>query len=360
MTYPIPRAVLLQRLNARLQGGKRPYAIRNADGSDGKPAELRIYTQIGVWGISEEEFAAELAEVTADEIVVSISSPGGDVFSGVAIYNALRQHPARVTTRVDGVAASIASVVVQAGDHRAMTSHSQMMVHEAWGFAVGPAEDLRELADLLERQNDVIAGIYADRGSKSRSHYLRMMQAETWMTDREAISQGLADEILEPGKSRPNNDLTDEQMAVLSAAQHELWRAEMQEAARRISLEEIRESFSESLEWDPRDALAYVEVEEALVRAATRRTTAELVAAVSADLGIKPPQVCWFRQAQTGETAAFESKPIDGRADNQRRTIWLKSSLTGSDLKRIVAHEIAHIAGRDELDAQIYEKGWMT
>jgi ATP-dependent protease ClpP protease subunit len=76
------------------------YSISNKTGTDG-PAQIRIYEEIGYWGITEEDFARDLAEITADEIEVQISSPGGDVFAGIAIYNALRAHPARVTTRVD-------------------------------------------------------------------------------------------------------------------------------------------------------------------------------------------------------------------------------------------------------------------
>jgi ATP-dependent Clp endopeptidase proteolytic subunit ClpP len=176
---------------------RRWYDISNKDGD---VAEIRIYDEISWWGITAEDFASELDEITAPEILVMINSPGGDVFDGVAIYNALRSHPAKVTTRVDGIAASIASVIVQAGDHRIMLSASQMMIHNAWGLAIGDATDMRAYADLLERQDDNIAAIYAARGSEDKAHYAGLMNAETWMTDEETVAAGLADEVIDPSK----------------------------------------------------------------------------------------------------------------------------------------------------------------
>ena len=129
----------------------------------GPKATIRLYTEIGFFGVTADEFAEGLEEITADEIEVQINSMGGDVFDGIAIFNALRSHPAKITTRVDGMAASIASVVVQAGDERVMLTGSQMMIHPAFGFAMGDATDMRKLADILDRQTDIIAGIYTER-----------------------------------------------------------------------------------------------------------------------------------------------------------------------------------------------------
>lgn len=188
---------LRKKILARLPRSSRWYTVTNKAG-DGGPAQIRIYEEIGWFGITEEDFARDLAEITADEIEVQISSPGGDVFAGIAIYNALRTHPARITTRVDSLAASIASVIVQAGDRRIMVSASQQMIHPAWGFAIGPAPDMREMADLLDKQTDVLAGIYAERSGKPAEHWRTLMDAETWFTAEEAVEAGLADEILKP------------------------------------------------------------------------------------------------------------------------------------------------------------------
>lgn len=183
----------------------RWYEIKNAAGP---VATLRIYSEIGFFGVTAEDFAADLDQITASDIEVQINSPGGEVFAGIAIYNALRSHPARVTTRVDGIAASIASVIAQAGDHRVMLESSQMMIHEAWGLAVGPAGDMREMADLLDRQSDVVAGIYAARAGGEVAKFRELMANQTWLTDAEAVASGLADEVVAPERQEPKNDLT--------------------------------------------------------------------------------------------------------------------------------------------------------
>jgi enoyl-CoA hydratase/carnithine racemase len=126
-----------------------------------------------------------------------INSPGGDVFDGIAIYNALRAHPAKITTRVDGIAASVASVIAQAGDHRIMLTGAQMMIHEAWGLAIGTSTDMRAYADLLDRQNDNIAGIYGRRAGKEQAHFRELMRDDKWFNDEETVAEGLADEVLD-------------------------------------------------------------------------------------------------------------------------------------------------------------------
>lgn len=198
---------LRQRMRERAtpRNNARWYEIRNADGDK---AVLRIYDEIHwLFGVTPEDFARELDEITADEIEVQINSPGGDVFDGIAIYNALRAHPARITTRVDGIAASIASVIVQAGDHRVMLSGSQMMIHEAWGLAIGPAADMREMADLLDRQTANIANIYAERSGGDAAEFRERMTDETWLTAEEAVEAELADEVVVPERQGADDKL---------------------------------------------------------------------------------------------------------------------------------------------------------
>lgn len=205
------------------RGGRRWYDIRN----QGSKATIRLYDEIGFWGVTEEDFAQDLDQITADEIEVQISSDGGDVFAGIAIYNLLRMHSARVTTRVDGLAASIASVIVQAGDHRVMVGSSQQMIHPAWGVAIGPASEMREFADLLDKQTDVIAGIYAERSGQDLEVWRdKLAGPDVWMTADEAVEAGLADEVLTPPRQtdpankqdRTLHDELSEAMGVVSAA----------------------------------------------------------------------------------------------------------------------------------------------
>lgn len=198
---------LRKRMLARLpkNSGQQWYEIRNADGDR---AVVRIYEEIGYWGVTAEDFAREVEAITAPEIEVQLNSPGGDVFDGIAIFNLLRAHDARIITRVDGLAASAASVIAQAGDQRIMVEASQMMIHEAWGLAIGPADEIRAFADLLDRQNEVIANIYASRSDGDAKKFRDLMAAETWLTHDGAVELGLADEVLIPprqaaGSARP-------------------------------------------------------------------------------------------------------------------------------------------------------------
>ena len=166
--------------------------------ADDAPAEIYLYDEIGYWGTTAAAFVQQLKDLDTDAINVFISSRGGDIFDGIAIYNALRSHGATITTQVDALAASIASVIVQAGDHRIMLTASQMMIHEAHGIAIGSAPDMRDYAAILDKQSDIIAGIYAERSGGSAEHFRDLMAAETWMDSTEAVEQGLADEGVKP------------------------------------------------------------------------------------------------------------------------------------------------------------------
>lgn len=172
--------------------------------NDGKVATLRLYDVIdaygGWWGMSSGEFAASLDALPRglEEIRLHINSPGGDVFEGIAILNALRNHPAKVTTVVDGLAASIASVIALAGDEMRMSPNSEFMIHEAWGGGIGNAADMRKLADVLDHISDNIAGAYAARAGGEVAHWRALMAEETWFSAEETVQAGLADGLAEP------------------------------------------------------------------------------------------------------------------------------------------------------------------
>ncbi len=204
------------------------YTIQNATGAE---AIVRIYDEIWQLGVNALDLTADLDTITAPSIRVEINSPGGDVFDGIAIYNALRTHPAHVTTRVDGLAASIASVIAQAGDHRVMVDSSQMMIHNAWGLTVGNQSDHEEMAALLAQQDEVIAGIYATNAGKDAAHFLDLMNAETWLTAERAVAEGLADEVLTPAKDKPKDSLADRIKTATSAVHDVISGAEQLVAA---------------------------------------------------------------------------------------------------------------------------------
>ncbi|NUW45551.1 head maturation protease, ClpP-related [Nonomuraea rhodomycinica] len=182
-------------------GTDRWYQIRNlADGA----AEVVIFDEIGWWGTSAADFIQELKQVTASEITLRLNSPGGDVFDGVAIMNTLRAHPAKVTAHVVSLAASIASVIAMGADRVVMQPHSQMMIHDASGLCVGDASDMRSMADMLDRQSDNIAAVYAARAGGTVAEWRERMAAETWFTAEEAVAAGLADEVAARREDEPS------------------------------------------------------------------------------------------------------------------------------------------------------------
>lgn len=172
------------------------YEIRNA--SD-EVAEVFIYDQIGEdWfgeGTTAKKFAKEIGAISAKRIDLHLNSPGGSVFDGQAIANAISRHPATVTTFIDGLAASIASVIALAGDTVVMASNALYMIHEPSAFAGGRADDLRQMADLLDKVTGVMVGTYADKTGIPDDELRAAMAAETWYTAAEALEAGFVDEI---------------------------------------------------------------------------------------------------------------------------------------------------------------------
>ena len=163
---------------------------------------MRIYDDIGFWGTTAKAFVNELDALAkdADEILVAVNSGGGDVFDGFAIYNALRRYSGKVTARVDGIAASAASLVVMAGDTIVMPENAMMMIHNAWTIAAGDAAQMRKTAELLDKTRDGIVAAYRNKCGLTDDEIVAMMDAETWMTASEAKDRGFADQIEAPVK----------------------------------------------------------------------------------------------------------------------------------------------------------------
>ena len=141
------------------------FEAKATSNGDKTIAEIMIYDEIGLWGITAKDFADALKGLgKVDEIVLSINSPGGSVFDGVSIYNMLKRGRASVTARIDGVAASIASVIAMAADRIIMPSNAFMMVHDPSGVVMGNSKDMRALADALDKVRDSMAGFYSKHG----------------------------------------------------------------------------------------------------------------------------------------------------------------------------------------------------
>ena len=145
--------------------------------------------------VSSHGLVQELSQLgDVSDITVHINSYGGEVAEGAAIYNALRDNPAHVTTVCDGMACSIASVIFMAGDDRIMQQASALFVHNAWTFADGNAEELRKLANDLEVQNGISKTAYM-RGGIDEETLTKLMDAETWLNPQEAVEYGFATAI---------------------------------------------------------------------------------------------------------------------------------------------------------------------
>jgi ATP-dependent Clp protease protease subunit len=162
-------------------------------------AVIYIYEDIGpAWlgMVDAQTVISALADLEeADEVNVRINSLGGDVFEAFAIYNALVRHPARIVADVDGIAASAASVILQAADVRRVAANGQVMIHDAWTVATGTADELRAIAQTLEQTNDLIVDTYAARSHRPREEVREAMRAETWYTPEAALAAGLVDEV---------------------------------------------------------------------------------------------------------------------------------------------------------------------
>lgn len=176
------------------------YSITVNAQADKPVVEIRIYGEIGFWGTTAEAFVAELDAAAAGgaDILVSLNSPGGDVFDAFAIYNALHRYAGRVTTRVDGVAASAASLIAMAGKPTIMPENTQMMIHNAWIITGGTAEDLRTTAEMMDRIRDGVVAAYSRKSGLESDKIIEMMDATTWMSALEAQALGFCDLIEEP------------------------------------------------------------------------------------------------------------------------------------------------------------------
>ncbi len=163
-------------------------------------AEVSIYDEIGFWGVSAASFAQDLKNCgnNLKQINLHIHSPGGDVFDGIAIYNLLKNHPANVTVYIDGLAASMASVIAMAGNEVIMPENAMMMIHKPWGIQGGDAEDMRKYADLLDKVENTLIPAYANKTGKTPEELAEMLSAETWLNGKECVEQGFADKLAEP------------------------------------------------------------------------------------------------------------------------------------------------------------------
>lgn len=189
------------------RNGEKPtgpwYEFKNlAEGET--VAQIDIYDEIDwLWGVTSRDFRNELKALpdSVTTIDLHINSPGGDVYEAIAIMNCLRQHDAQVITTVDGYAASSAGfIAVGASDKLIVAENAEIMAHLPWAIMIGDANDMRKMADDLERIGKNIASIFVARAGGSVDEWMEVLTAETWWSAEESVEAGIADEVLKAPK----------------------------------------------------------------------------------------------------------------------------------------------------------------
>jgi ATP-dependent Clp endopeptidase proteolytic subunit ClpP len=192
----------------------KPCFTFKASADESAPAEILIYDQIGrdFWsgeGVVAKEFAQELAKIpAARKITVGINSPGGSVHDGLAIYNLLSARRNQVTCRIDGIAASIASIIALAGSKLVMPASALLMIHDPSGICMGTADEMREMATALEKHKEALVNVYEEKTKKPRAEIEQAMKDETWFTAADAKAFGLVDDVTAEVAATNNFDLS--------------------------------------------------------------------------------------------------------------------------------------------------------
>lgn len=182
---------------------------------------ISMYGEIGEnWdgtGITANRISAALRSIGEKDITVSLNSPGGDFFEGIAIYNLLREHPHKVTVKIISLAASAASVIAMAGDEVEISKYGSFMIHDAWAFVVGNRLDMVEAAELLESFDASMVNLYADATGVSTKEITAMMDKDkgngTWFSGEQAVEKGFATSLL-PADEIAESDKLDGKAAI--------------------------------------------------------------------------------------------------------------------------------------------------
>jgi len=169
----------------------------DAEGNESSKAEIFIYDEIGGYEVNANTFIGQLEALEGiEQIDLRISSPGGSIVEGNVIFNAIKRHPANVTVYIDGMAASMASVIAMAGDEVLMADNALLMIHNPWTVSIGDSEQLRKDADLMDKMKSAIINAYS-RSNYSTEELEELMDSTTWFTADEAFEAGFIDGTVE-------------------------------------------------------------------------------------------------------------------------------------------------------------------
>ncbi|WP_319557897.1 head maturation protease, ClpP-related [Thiomicrorhabdus sp.] len=178
---------------------KNWYRVQNLAN---KQASISVRGIVGDWGMTDQDLINEINALgDIESLEVRINSNGGDLVVALGLFNFLRNHPAKITSYIEGVAASAASVIAMAGDIIIMPSNTAMMIHNPWTFAAGNSKELSAAAEMLEKLENTLIKTYEARTKQSSDDIKAMLDAETWLTAQEAFELGFCDQVQDIGES---------------------------------------------------------------------------------------------------------------------------------------------------------------
>lgn len=220
-------------------------------------------------GVSSKRIAGALRAIGKRDVTVNINSPGGDYFEGLTIYNMLREHPAKVTVKILGIAASAASVIAMAGDDVQIARAGFLMIHNTWVVAMGDRHAFRDVADWLEPFDQSAIDIYAARTGLAEKDLGKMLDRETWIGGADAVDKGFADSLLPSDEvsTKPANRVEDRPVAAAHKMDTLLARAGVSRSERRELLAALKGGMPGAASTGTQDAAVIAEVESLLASA---------------------------------------------------------------------------------------------
>jgi ATP-dependent Clp endopeptidase proteolytic subunit ClpP len=181
------------------------YNIQNKAGNS---ADIYIFDEIGTYGVTAQDFISEIKGLKDMPINLRINSLGGDVFDGMAMYNVIKRRESKTTVYIEGIAASIATIIALGADEVVMAENSLFMIHNAWGGASGEAKDMRKTAETLEKITSELTDIYVKKTGLSYDAVAQMMDEETWLNAEEAYKLRFIDTISDSIKVAAKYDVS--------------------------------------------------------------------------------------------------------------------------------------------------------
>jgi ATP-dependent protease ClpP protease subunit len=217
-------------------------------------------------GVTSKRISGALRAIGKKDVTVTVNSPGGDYFEGLAIYNLLRDHPAKVTVKIVGIAASAASVIAMAGDEIQIARAGFLMIHNAWVVAAGDRNALRDVADWLQPFDAMAADIYAARTGMDTKDIAKMLDRETWIGGADAVEQGFADDLLPADQieTKAKNSIDGKAMSAMRKIDTYLARLNVPRAERKELVLALKGGTQDAAATGMRGAAVIAEVENLL------------------------------------------------------------------------------------------------